>query len=389
MPPALKLSFDDRRALSRLVQTISIFRDGDQENRRIFLEETAGISEAIKGINLSKMAATVAPALIARCEEWGELRDRPGVHALKALLEAVLETGELNPEDSDWIANFLQKYHLTPKVSAAVAPRSPDQASQSGFTQGYALIIGIAGYPDTRKLPISVLRDATDLFNVLSHPDQGGYQVGQIRLLLDQQATQEAIRSELEWLENTAGPDDTVLLFYSGHGGRATAAGQVNNYLLPYDVQPRDLSLTAISDDELTERLGSIKSPRLLAILDCCYAGGLGAIKDTDEQPDPIQPGLAENSYERLAQGSGRVIIASSRSSEVSHVLNGMNNSLFTHTLLQAINGAAYTRGDGLVRVLDVFNYLSEEVPKQAPQHPQCKGDFENNFPIALVGGRR
>jgi hypothetical protein len=252
------------------------------------------------------------------------------------------------------------------------------------FSQGYALIIGIASYPETRKLPISVLKDATDLFNLLADPARGGYQARQIRLLLDHQATQQALRDELDWLASVAGPDDTALFFYSGHGGRAQAQRASQNFLIPYDCHPSDLPLTAISGDELHQRLARIPARRLLALFDCCYAGGLQGVKDL--QPEPFESGLPESYYEQLAQGSGRVMIASSRADEVSQVLPGMSNSLFTPTRLAAMQGAARTRGDGLVRVFDVFEHISEQVPARASQHPIFKAsDLENNFPIALL----
>ena len=65
-----------------------------------------------------------------------------------------------------------------------------------------------------------------------------------------------------------------------------------------------------------------------------------------------------------------------------------MDNSLFTHFLLEALRGNARTRGDGLIRVFDVFDYVSEEVPARGRQHPIFKAtDLENNFPIALYRG--
>ena len=83
-------------------------------------------------------------------------------------------------------------------------------------------------------------------------------------------------------------------------------------------------------------------------------------------EPAPgIKAGLAEKTYDALAQGVGRVVMASSRSSEVSFVLPGMRNSLFTHHLLEALRGAAPMHGDGLVRVFDVFHYVSDRVPAQ------------------------
>jgi len=181
---------------------------------------------------------------------------------------------------------------------------------------------------------------------------------------------------------------DTIF-FFSGHGGRIENGPQAGNYLVPFEADPVDFKKTAIEGEELTGLLGDIKAGRLLVLFDCCYAGGAGEIKDALAETMPeYKSGLDERYYDRLARGQGRVIIASSRSTEQSWILPDMQNSLFTHYLLEALRGQARTYGDGLIRVFDVFNYISEEVPKSQPQqHPILKAELETNFAIALHFG--
>jgi len=85
------------------------------------------------------------------------------------------------------------------------------------------------------------------------------------------------------------------------------------------------------------------------------------------------------------------VIMSSSRTDEVSLVLPEMENSLFTHYMLEALRGNAKTKGDGLIRVFNIFEYVSEKVPTCGSQHPIFKAsDLENNFPVALyLGGKK
>ncbi len=261
----------------------------------------------------------------------------------------------------------------------------------SEFKNGCALIIGIANYPNVRRLPNTVLQDARDVSDLLQSSAYCGYPIDQVKPLIDADATADGIRNGLRWLAQKAGQNDTALVFFSGHGGRVTSGAQAGNYLIPYDCVPSDLSSTAISGPELTELLRAIKAARLVAFFDSCYSGGTGETKNLDLEPSFLKAGLDDNQYEQLAQGAGRVIMASSRSDEVSLVLPNMNNSLFTHYLLDALRGNARTRGDGSLRVFDVFEYVSEQVPTRGSQHPIFKAtDLENNFPIALyVGGRQ
>jgi hypothetical protein len=266
-----------------------------------------------------------------------------------------------------------------------------ENMTSGGFRKGHALIIGIANYPRVHKLPETVLKDARDIHDLLRSPTQCGYLDTNVQLLLDDQATAEGIQDGMCWLAGLADSSDTVLIFFSGHGGRVESGLLTGDYLIPYNYDAANPSTTAISGEELTGLLRNIRAQRLVIFFDCCYSGGAGETKAMGLEQVVFKSRLEETYYERLAQGIGRVIVASSRSDEESLVLQGMDNSLFAHCLLKALQGGARTRCDGLIRVFDVFDYISEEVPAHGPQHPIFRAtDLENNFPIALyLGGKQ
>lgn len=259
------------------------------------------------------------------------------------------------------------------------------------FDQGHSLVVGIAKYVKVRPLPAAVLKDATDVAGLLRSPDHCGYPPANVELLLDGEATLEGIRLGLRRLAQSAGPESTAVVFFSGHGGRKEAGPDAGTYLLPVDCDPGRLRETALGADEFTTLLKEVRARRLVVLLDACHSGGAGEVKAVD--PDlEIKAGLDEKVYDGLARGAGRVIMASSRSTEVSLVLGGMPNSLFTHYLLEALGGSAGGTGDGLIRVFDVFHYVSDKVPGRAKdQHPIFKAhEVENNFPLALnLGGKK
>ena len=256
------------------------------------------------------------------------------------------------------------------------------------FSNGHALVIGVANYPHVNPLPEAVLKDARDV-GAMIQSEQCGYEPENVRLLIDSDATADAIRNELGNLSEKAQTDDTVFIFFSGHGGESDSGAEADNYLIPFDCNPRNLAETAIAGSELTDFFRQIQSERLLVVFDCCYAGGTANPKNALFSPqNAFLKSYSEQTYDQLAQGKGRVIIASSRPDQVSLLLSGMNNSLFTHYLLEAFRGETRTRADGLIRVFDLFDYVSEKVPAQATQNPIFKtADFENNFPVALWRG--
>jgi len=243
-------------------------------------------------------------------------------------------------------------------------------------SQAYALLIGIAAYHHLRPLSKTTI-DAQDLHGLLGQSD---YPPPNLALLLDEQATKAAISDRLDWLARRAGPDDTVLIFFSGHGAQRIGGFEPGEYLCPAEADWYNLRATAISDEEFTTALRAIRAGRVAVFLDACHSGGVGEPKDAALR---VKAGLSEAAYARLAEGRGRTIIASCRPDEVSWELPGMRNGLFTHYLLEGLHGKA-ADPDGTVGILDLFKYVSQQVPQRKPQHPLFKGEIELNFSITV-----
>jgi uncharacterized caspase-like protein len=189
----------------------------------------------------------------------------------------------------------------------------------------------------------------------------------------------------LDWLARHVSPEDTVVIFFSGHGAQRVGGFEPGEYLCPVETDWYNLRTTAISTDELAVALRALGAGRVAVFLDACHSGGVGGPKDATLQ---VRPGLSESAYSRLAEGRGRVIVASCRPDEVSWELPGMSNGLFTHYLLEGLRGAA-ADSNGAVRILDLFKYVSQQVPDHKDQHPLFKGELEDNFAIVLAPGRR
>jgi hypothetical protein len=148
------------------------------------------------------------------------------------------------------------------------------------------------------------------------------------------------------------------------------------------------LAHTAISGEEFSSLLATIPAGKLLVMLDACHAAGSASLKAADGTL-VWKDGLPDTYYEALSQGSGRVVIASSKEDQFSYVRPQGDLSLFTHHLREALGGKAAVRGDGLIHVLDVFHYVNEAVSRDEPkQVPILKvKDLDLNFPIALDRG--
>ena len=349
----------------------------EQGEMRLFLAdaalERARLHAARNRRDDARLACARARSL---AEECGYERRAREIDELARELGTETETGARTTGTAETTGT------VTTETTERTMPDKTEAARANVFAEGLALIIGIANYPGVPKLPGIVLDDARDMHRLL----QGGRcGYADVQLLLDEQATKAGIRAGLQRLAKRAGPNATAFVYFSGHGGRIESGPHAENYLISYDCNLATLPATSISGAELTDWLREIQAGRLLVVFDCCHSGGTGAPKTLDPAME-MKSGLSENYYERLAAGRGRVIIASSRTDEVSWALPEMKNSLFTHYLLEALQGGARVRGDGLIRVFDIFDYVSEQVPTRAEQHPIFKtADLENNYPVALV----
>lgn len=266
--------------------------------------------------------------------------------------------------------------------------------NQNSYPQGHALLIGVANYEKISSLPSAILNDVNDVAETLSSPEYCGYPPANVVTLLDTNATRAAVLKGLEELIARAGPDDTACVFFSGHGCIVGKPGNEDSIIATVDSDLADIENTSISSNELAAALVQIKAKRLLVFIDACHAGGASISKNApDSEGYAFKSGYTQNAFEKLAVGSGRALMASCRADEVSSVFSNARNSVFTTALLEGLRGAADNGASGFIKVFDLFEYVSKEVPKLIPddQHPIFKADnLEVNFAVALsLGGKK
>lgn len=258
-----------------------------------------------------------------------------------------------------------------------------------GFASGHAVVIGVANYRNVTVLPDAVLNDARDVAGVLKSQAYGCYEPRNVHLVLDGDATLVGIREALATVARNSQRDETIIIFFSGHGASVGDSAGGESVLLPVECDARALGTTSLSEAEFSSALRRFATERLLVLIDACHSGGAGSLKDHRGGDLPAW-GYSQKSLCRLAQGTGRVLMASCRSSEESVVFGNARNSVFTSHLLDALRGRGCTRGDGVIRVFDIFNYVSEMVKRDVPgrQHPVLAArDLEDNFGVTLDPG--
>jgi HEAT repeat protein len=251
----------------------------------------------------------------------------------------------------------------------------------------WAIVIGINQYLNTRNLKYAV-NDAQAFKDYLK--DYVGIPDERIFYLVNQEATKSKIESLLgTTIKRKASRDDTVIIFYAGHGAVEPDSSNLDGdgfekYLLPHDANLKDLYSTSISMNDIKTIFMRIRADRLIFIADTCYSGASGGrtIMSTKTRAN-----LSDKFYERISKGKGRVIISSCSANEISKEDDTLQHGVFSYYMLEGLRGQSDQDGDGIITVSELFSYISRKVPQASgqDQHPVKKGETEGELVIGRV----
>lgn len=225
-----------------------------------------------------------------------------------------------------------------------------------------ALLIATSDYTDpTLRQLRAPGRDASDLAEVLSSPQIGGFAV---------QTLINARHGELlEAIEDFCADrrlDDQLLIYLSCHG---VLDDRGRLYYAATDTQRQRTAATAVAAAWLNERLEDSRARSQIVILDCCHSGAFASgVKGESEL-------ALEQRFK--PHGRGRIVLTASRGTEYSFEGNqasgiGMQ-SVFTQAIVDGLRtGNADRDKDGLITVSDIYHYAYYKVkaaePRQTPE---------------------
>ncbi|HWH00190.1 MAG TPA: caspase family protein [Pilimelia sp.] len=255
-----------------------------------------------------------------------------------------------------------------------------------------ALAIGINDYPGTGSDLHGCVNDALDWAAELGKRDFD------VRLLLDGEATGDAIRAGIRQRLEAAGPGDTVVVTYSGHGTWVPDADgdepdRRDEALCPHDVNTRGPLL----DDELFELfLQRRRGVRLVFVSDSCHSGTVSRYAAPTGSPDRLIKFLAPEVFlsaraaaaarglPRLPRGRPRhaaLLLSGCQDIEYSYdaVFDGRPNGAFTYVAL-----AALRRLPGGTTYRDWMRAICAALPsRDYPQQPGLQGtSAQKSWPL-------
>ena len=258
----------------------------------------------------------------------------------------------------------------------AASPVAAQKAGDRGFGQSAvassialtrrAVIIGINRYLHFTNLRYAD-SDAVAFYNYLTSESGGAVPPGNIRLLLDSNATAEAIDDSLGWLMRPSHGGDDAIIYFAGHGDVDTTSGQEEAYFLASDaVTNRYRTRGTLSLKTLNAFVEGIarQGRHVLLFTDACRSGWLVGQKSRATRTIAALLGEEDGVGKLLSSGAGEP-------SQENDQWGG-GHGVFTYFLIAGLEGLADERpngnGDGIVTLWELEKYVSDNVLRETKQ---------------------
>jgi len=235
----------------------------------------------------------------------------------------------------------------------------------------WSVIIGVASYKDMPTLRFTD-DDAYRIYAFLKSPEGGAVADEQIKLLIDEAATRQNILNAMREVFYKAGPNDFVLLYFSGHG--------LPGAFLPIDYNGID---NKIFHQEINDMLKKSPAKYKLCIADACHSGSMLAARSVQSTQNTIV-----GFYNQLAQAqAGTALIMSSKSEETSLEASGLRQGVFSHFLIRGLKGEADSNRDKKVTIQELFDFVYSNVRSFTGnlQSPIIRGDYDHSMIVSAV----
>lgn len=291
---------------------------------------------------------------------------------------------ELNPsfEAAKTELEFVSKYvgggGSTTKISKV-------EEAKKRMPQIWAVVIGISEYADERLNLQYAHADAEDIHAFLTSPNGGGLDEDHVVLLTNEEATRANIIKALTDKFYRAFETDLVMLFIASHGSPDPVGNEV--YFLTHDTDNQNLSGTGLSQIDIEKIFTRSRAGKKVWIADACHSGGAGLTVGTRGEAESAI--INRLLFQMVLANDGMAMLTASSSSELSYenAKWGGGHGVFSHFFLEGIKGSADKNGNGIVEIRELYEYIYRNVSDETggKQHPELKGNFDNELPLSIV----
>lgn len=252
---------------------------------------------------------------------------------------------------------------VMPKVAADSLPIAGDY---------WALIVGINAYKYVPALETAV-RDATAVRDVLI--ERYGFKTEHVTVLLNEQASREGIEEALYRLGKQAGPNDSVFIYYAGHG-QVDLESQ-RGFWVPVEGKAQSPS-TFISNALIRDEIASMKAKHVYFVADSCFSGTLFAKSRS-------LPPLNDKFFARLYANKSRWGLTSGQNEPVAD--QGKNgHSMFAYFFVKLLK----ENDEPYLVPSHIYDQIAPLVGRNAEQQPRSEplqgaGDEGGQFVFRLA----
>jgi len=250
-------------------------------------------------------------------------------------------------------------------INIQLEKEEPQTVSFLSKRNAYAIIIGISQYKNSGSNGFPELAFADD--DAESFRDmllRLGWSSSHIKLLVNENAERNDILIALESWLTKVGPDDMIVLFWSGHGFPDPEDPE-KVYFACYDTKI-NIPATGYRMDRVRSILRERNAKNVVVFADTCHAGKLitrsaRGIKLTTY----VQKMKREK---RVPRGWIFMVGADTDRQAIEH--SSWSNGAFTHTLLKALGGEAdgyesVSPKDGTVSMRELRSYMESVMPDE------------------------
>lgn len=312
--------------------------------------------------NTAKDGARTGTITIASEKPLDELRfyvDGLKIHSAKITGTSFSSTGQIpDPGAGRFISVVAVDSGGLASLPSSI--RIPGNPAPAGTLRG--VFVGIDNYDD-RGLPklSAAALDARNLAAALKTGNRA-LQTVDVRTLLNKEATAQAILDSVKAAAAATTKDDTLVLFFAGHGvdGRQRNQPDAGLVLALPSTRLDNLKQTALPWAALSAALREARG-KIVVILDACHAGIAGSevIASNDSIVDTLV----------TASGAPMVILAGSKGRQQSR--ESGNGGIFTSALIAALTTerqSADLDRSGLLDIGEIYRAVKLRVLEQSQQ---------------------
>lgn len=233
----------------------------------------------------------------------------------------------------------------------------------------YAIIIGFNKFVDQAHLPELEFaeKDAQDLYDALIDPKCGDVPKENICLITGDVSKKEVERQLFIHAVRERGPEDTVLIYYSGHG--FIAGDTPESYLATPDTDVKEINENPNAGLQMEFLRKKIflaqphkRARNMVLLLDCCHSGAF--CPDLKGGPENMPKALIElHDFDN----DGRVAFVSSPAGVASREDKTLKNGVFTSHILAGLRKGAVEPDTGEVTIISLVAYVQSKCPKTQP----------------------